>query len=256
MPLNTVKFSEFAAGSLANANYRVGVTSLSGGTNWQMPDINSWTTAGRPVTPVTGTLGYNTDLSQYEFWNGAAWVQLAAGGSGTVGLGGAGQIAYYASSGTAVAGTNTIPNTVATQGIVNGSAASAGIVGEVISSQVLFGSSISLTTGVPADITFITLTAGQWSVDSNAFVNFTGNAVSWLAGTSTVSGSFGDPSTRTELNNNAPSGIASGGGNYGVTCPTFNINVGVSTNIYLNCQAAFMTGSALACGQIQALRVR
>lgn len=111
MTVSTIKFSQFAEASLANStNKIVGVSSLSGGTNFYVDFPLTWTTAGRPVTPQPGILGYNSTLSQYEYWNGAAWVQFAAGGSGTVGLGNAGQIAYYATTGTAVSGTSALPD--------------------------------------------------------------------------------------------------------------------------------------------------
>jgi len=105
MALNTVKFSQFANGSYSNTtNQLVGVTANSGGTNFKLPAITSWTTSGRPISPATGLLGYNTSLGQYEYWNGVAWVQVAAGGSGTVTSGVINQTAYYAATGTAVSG--------------------------------------------------------------------------------------------------------------------------------------------------------
>lgn len=105
MAVSTIKFSQFGNVNYANTtNMVVGVTAATNGTNYKAPAINNWTTTGRPSAPATGTLGYNTSLSQYEYYNGAAWVQLAAGGSGTVGLGGAGQLAYYNVDGTAVEG--------------------------------------------------------------------------------------------------------------------------------------------------------
>jgi hypothetical protein len=33
----------------------------------------SWTTAGRPATPATGTFGFNSTLGCYEIYNGTAW---------------------------------------------------------------------------------------------------------------------------------------------------------------------------------------
>lgn len=105
MTLNVIKFSQFSVGSLANStNIIVGVTAATSGTNFRLPYINSWSTGGRPATPATGVLGYNTSLSQYEYWNGAAWVQFASGGSGTVNVGATNELAYYQSNGTAVAG--------------------------------------------------------------------------------------------------------------------------------------------------------
>jgi hypothetical protein len=34
----------------------------------------SWTTAGRPSSPVAGQTGYNTTLNALETYNGTSWV--------------------------------------------------------------------------------------------------------------------------------------------------------------------------------------
>lgn len=83
--VNTLKFSQFTLATKDNStNYVVGLSSLTGGTNIYSPFTVSWTTAGRPTSPYPGLLGYNTNFSQYEYWNGLIWVQLAAGSTGTV----------------------------------------------------------------------------------------------------------------------------------------------------------------------------
>jgi len=113
MTLNTIKFSQFAQGSLSNTtNKLVGVSSDSGGNNIQVSFPLIWTTAARPTSPALGTQGYNSSLGQVEYWNGGAWVQLAAGGSGTVGIGAANQLAWYEFNGTSVVGLNTGNNAV------------------------------------------------------------------------------------------------------------------------------------------------
>lgn len=254
MALNLIKFSEFAAGSLDNDNYIVGVTALSGGTNFRTPAVNSWTTAGRPVTPITGTLGYNTDLSQYEYWNGATWVQFAAGGSGTVGLGGAGQIAYYASNGTAVSGTNTIPNTVATQGIINGTNATAGNVGEFISSTINSGTPYVATNNNAHDLTTISLTAGDWDLNGN--VSFDpvqpgaaiGYIVCWI---STVSSSQPDSSLYNSVAYDTGVVTLSG-----ISTPFLRLNVTTTTTVYLSFIVQLDSGIANITGGVYARRVR
>lgn len=37
----------------------------------------NWTTGGRPATPSVGTLGFNTTLGRFDFYNGTAWNQHA-----------------------------------------------------------------------------------------------------------------------------------------------------------------------------------
>jgi len=87
----------------------------------------TWTSSTRPGSPVAGQQGYNTTISDLEFWNGSAWTRVlnlntpstyavtylvvAAGGSGgtngtgsgTPGGGGAG--GYYSGTATVSSGT-------------------------------------------------------------------------------------------------------------------------------------------------------
>src|ERR1017187_8051158 len=78
----TKKFSEFALAALDDpTNDIVGV---GGGVNFKSPKILNWRTAGRPLTPINGLMGYNTDLSLYEYWDAvtSAWVQILSSNSG------------------------------------------------------------------------------------------------------------------------------------------------------------------------------
>jgi hypothetical protein len=36
----------------------------------------SWTTAGRPTSPATGQMGYNTTLGYPEYYDGTTWYQF------------------------------------------------------------------------------------------------------------------------------------------------------------------------------------
>jgi hypothetical protein len=111
--VQTIKFSQFSPINLANTtNQNVGVSAPIGGTNYQTAYPLTWDNATRPVAPKSGTLGYNTSLGQYEYWNGVAFVQLSAGGSGTVNVGSINQIAYYPANGTAVSGLPTFNNAI------------------------------------------------------------------------------------------------------------------------------------------------
>src|ERR1017187_5235045 len=82
--VSTIKFSQFGNINLNNStNFGVG---YGAGANYQVPATITWTTAGRPTTPVNGQLGYNTNLSQYEYWDQIAleWIAVAGGDTGTV----------------------------------------------------------------------------------------------------------------------------------------------------------------------------
>ena len=86
MSVATIKFSQFSPYDLTQTTNKV--VGLSGGLNAieQFPLV--WTTATRPgvspaYTPSNGLLGYNSDLSKYEYWNSSLnmWVQLAESGN-------------------------------------------------------------------------------------------------------------------------------------------------------------------------------
>lgn len=80
--VNTVKFSQFSNATLSDSsNQTVG---LSAGNNSKTSLVQTWTTATRPTPPFAGLLGFNTNFSQYEYYDGMVWVQIAAGAGGTV----------------------------------------------------------------------------------------------------------------------------------------------------------------------------
>lgn len=109
--VNTIKFSQFQEIDLATGtNELVGVSSPISGTNRKVSFPLLWDASTQPIAPTIGTLGYNTSLGQYEYWNGIAWTQLAAGGSGSVNVGSQNEMAYYANNGSAVSGLLTQPN--------------------------------------------------------------------------------------------------------------------------------------------------
>lgn len=274
MAFNTVKFSEFVLGNLSNTtNMLVGVSASSGGVNYQTPFPETWTTANRPVTPKNGTLGYNTDMSQYEYWNGVAWVQLSSGGSGTVNSGAQNQVAWYATTGTAVSGLLNQPNSVLVTnagtvpslqttlpasltipipdiiGVADASNAFTGSVGEFISSVIPLASALTLSNLININITSITLSAGDWDVWGN--ISILGPDIQACFGwTSTVSGTTPDASLYNAINN------AGSLFNFHFSVPQLRYSLSTSTIIYLSTQSKFSSGTTIACGGIYARRVR
>src|SRR5690348_6296952 len=60
------------------------ITNTPGGVPPSLPlPLPSWTNAGRPVPTFAGLLGFNTDSSTLDLWNGSAWQNPSAfiGGS-------------------------------------------------------------------------------------------------------------------------------------------------------------------------------
>lgn len=272
--VSTIKFSQFAQSNLSNTtNSIVGVSAASGGINFKQSNPLSWTTANRPASPATGLLGYNTNLGQYEYWNGVAWVQLSSGGSGTVNVGSANQIAYYPANGASVSGLLGANNAVLTttalgaplwsttlpasltipqpiiQGVTNGSSAGSGVVGEVISSQVLIGSQVSFSSLTPGNITQISLSPGDYDVWGSVFFNTSTGGAGFAAWISNVSATVPDLSL---IAGQAGATF----GNYGTPVPSKIFNVSSTTTIYLSAQVQFSSGTAACSGGIFARRRR
>jgi hypothetical protein len=78
-------------------------------------------------------------------------------------------------------------------GTITNDNAAAGSVGEIIESTVLQGSAISLTNNTPANITSISLTAGDWDVFGNIWYAFAGAPTQIKGAISTTSATFPTP---------------------------------------------------------------
>lgn len=143
-----------------------------------------------------------------------------------------------------------------TQGIIGTTAADnagAGYVGQYISQNVPMASSISLTTTMAADITTLSLTAGDWDIFGNVGFSTSGvtnpNFSSWLSLSSATTPDLSNISVASVLG-------ASIAVDVGLGCPFFRVNVSTTTTVYLSCLSAFTGGTVTACGSIFARRVR
>jgi hypothetical protein len=148
---------------------------------------------------------------------------------------------------TGTAATGQIPGTTTNDN------AAAGKVGEVITANVVVGSAIPLTTATAANVTSISLTAGDWEL--SGCVGFTQGA------TTTVSIMFGGVS--------ATSATLAGLGTYwqagsGITAagdlissfPTNRVSLAGTTTIFLVARGDFATNTLSAYGLIRGRRVR
>ncbi len=251
---------------------------------------------GSNTLTLAGTLATSGSFASVFTMTGATNVTFPTSGtlattasaSGVINSGTTNQLAYYAASGTTLSGLSTanngilvtssggvpsIGNTVgagltmpsitfnSTTGIVgtttNDNAAS-GSVGQVVSSSVASGSPVPLTNGTPADITSISLTAGDWDVYPNvmfvsAGAGFTlGNAVGWASTTSATLPALEE----TALLNNGAGGLLIGAVAYGFTAPFQRLSLASTTTVYLSTQSNFSTGTVGAFGRIYARRRR
>ncbi len=148
-----------------------------------------------------------------------------------------------------IIGTNTNNNTTA------------GNVGEYVESIILVGSAVALTSLVAANITSISLTAGDWSVWAEIWFNSAGTTVasSFAGAINTVSATFPTvPAAATAVVSHYFSSIAqSTAGVQGTIAiaPT-RVSLSGTTNYFLNTRVGFATSTMAAYGKICARRIR
>lgn len=134
--------------------------------------------------------------------------------------------------------------------------AAAGKVGEVISSTLAAASGVTLTTGIVANVTSISLTAGDWDVaglvgyDSGATTNMT-----------VAQMSISQTSATRDTNPGFAAGYASGGIVPGSNIYTLSVgpvrkSFAVTTTIFLVALCNFTVSTMKAYGYIQARRAR
>lgn len=134
--------------------------------------------------------------------------------------------------------------------------AAAGKIGEYITSTVLIGSAVSLTTSIAANITSISLTAGDWDV--SGLVWFARNAATSLTQ------SYAWVSSTSATTPTAPDGGITGESTAATTNKTVGsrttgivrFSLSGTTTIYLSAQEVFTVNTSTAYGMIRARRVR
>lgn len=134
--------------------------------------------------------------------------------------------------------------------------ATAGNVGEYVSSNIASGSAVSLTTVTAANVTSISLTAGDWDVQGK--VGFLGNAattvtrqVASISATTATLDNTNDRVTRTVL-----SGTPYGVDDIHVNTPVSRFSLSGTTTVFLVAFSAFAVSTSSAYGEIRARRVR
>lgn len=142
-------------------------------------------------------------------------------------------------------------------GTITNDDAPAGIIGEYISSEVLSGSAVSLTTTVVANVTSISLTGGDWDVWANAGTKGDVGTTLFEFNSSISATSATLATTNDKLSTLAPSSTVFGNGALitNVVGPT-RISLPSAVTIYLVARASFSGGACSAYGKISARRVR
>lgn len=149
---------------------------------------------------------------------------------------------------------------ISIQGTNTNDSASAGYVGEYISSSVASGSAITLVNVTYTNITSISLTAGDWDVSSNiTFVG--GGSVSTLSqcvnsmSTTSATGDF-TPGRSVLLFVGGASGVDIGSSYQGNLCGPARFSLSATTTVYLVARVTFAGNAVKAYGIISARRVR
>lgn len=263
---DNITFTKSVNGELlltgTNSNAGTGastITRLSNGTTWAELSHNGtgYTTSG--IYRQDGT---------YLYGNGAGGITLVTG---------ANQPIYFAVAGSAVGqvtatginSTNigaTTPgtgafttlsssSTTALKGTTTNDSASAGNIGEYVTATVLTGSAVSLTTATAADITSISLTAGDWDVE--------GCVVASPAGGTTLARIEGWTSSTSATQPTIPNN-----GGFAKLVTTFTaadqalpvgrqrFSLSGTTTVYLSIYTAFIGSTCAAYGFISARRAR
>jgi hypothetical protein len=136
-------------------------------------------------------------------------------------------------------------------GVVNGSNAPAGDLGEYVFSQVIEASGLALTSNVVRNLTSISLSAADWTVGGNLnFVVSGATPVAYEGWINTTSATSPDGSLTSFVTNDLTMGST------GFVVPTQRINVTTTTTVYISGFSIFSGGSVAINGTIYARRVR
>lgn len=144
-------------------------------------------------------------------------------------------------------------------GTTTNDSATAGNVGEIVTSSVVTGSAISLTSNTGKTVTSVSLSAGDWDVHGIVYVNLetTTNIGTLAASISSVADTLN--TTAGAYNGNyygAGSGAVPGAVTVSCASPVSRISLTGTTTIYLTTSCGFSVSTAAAWGAIRARRAR
>lgn len=141
------------------------------------------------------------------------------------------------------------------QGTNTNDSASSGDVGEFVSSTVAAGSAVSLTTLTTANITSISLTAGDWDVSGQVvFTYSSATPTSIIANINTTSATLGSVEPASPYS--SLSLTFSAGTTQFQGLPTGRLSLSTTTTVYLLAYSGFSGGTSAAYGWITARRAR
>ena len=146
------------------------------------------------------------------------------------------------------------PTTGGIIGTTTNDNANAGNVGQSITSVIAAASGVSLTNNIAANVTSISLTAGDWDVTGN--IGFPGNGATSIGQTRVWSSITSATSPDLSLYNGESVTVTSPAASIGHSIPSIRYSLSGTTTVYLSCLVEFSGGTQVACGGIYARRAR
>lgn len=136
-------------------------------------------------------------------------------------------------------------------GTTTNDSAASGKVGEFITSN---ATAVSLSNGANANITTISLTAGDWDV--HGVVRFAPSGATFTACTSGISSTSATFPSLANGGQSALAGTLPGSSSQELATPVYRLSLSGTTTVYLIGEADFSAGTITADGFISARRVR
>lgn len=142
-------------------------------------------------------------------------------------------------------------------GTTTNDAADAGIVGELADSVITVGSAVSLTSTTAANVTSLSLSAGDWDVYGTVQYDIAGTTTSsdMTGGINTTSATL--PTAGSENNTyNVTAAFGTGSSYFTCVMPRVRVSLAGTTSVYLIARATFAISTFKAFGRLTARRVR
>lgn len=155
----------------------------------------------------------------------------------------------------ALSGANT--DITSLTGTVTNDAAAAGKIGEVLSSIVLAGSAVALTTNTPANMTSLALTAGDWDVTMVLYyAPGASTSITRLIGSPSATSATLDTTTGKYADLNIAANVPGNAGYISQVVPSYRLSLASTTTIYAVAMGTFTVSTLGVFGLLRARRMR